>query len=232
MPTPDDLARITLFEGLDRRQLVRLAGIASPASFDRGETIFRQGQEADGFYGITNGRVKLYRTGPDGRQQVLHFFGPGDVFGEAAVFTTATFPAFAESMTASRLVFLPKARFIEALVRDPELALNMLATLSRYLRRFADLIEELSLKEVSARLARFLLELADAEGARVPGGIRVELAGTKSELAARLGTVSETLSRTLGRLRDRGVIAVHGRAITILDHGALETLVSPDEQTA
>lgn len=226
MPTPDDLARITLFAGLERGQLTWLARIASAVQANRGETIFTQGQPAEGFYGIQSGRVKLYRTAPDGRQQILHFFGAGDVFGEAAVFSGSAYPANASAIAPTRLVHIPKAPFVQALSRDPQLALNMLATLARYLHRFANLIEELSLRDVSVRLARFLLDEAERSGRRVAGGLRVDLPTTKTELAARLGTVSETLSRTLGKFRDQGLIEVKGRAITILDHGALEALLA------
>jgi CRP-like cAMP-binding protein len=229
MALTNDLARLAIFEGLSPQQLQRLARIAAPLTVLRGRVVFRQGDPADGFYGIGSGRVKLYRMTPDGRQQVLHFFGAGDVFGEAAVFTGSTFPAFARALAETRLIHLPKRPFIEAVRQDPQLALNMLATLSQYLRRFADMIEELSLRAVSARLARYLVELADRAGRPAQGGIVVELTTTKSELAARLGTVSETLSRTLGRFRDRGLVKVQGKSIAILDRLALEALASESE---
>jgi len=229
MPLADDLAQITLFEGLKRGQLLRLARIASERKVRRGQTIFRQGDRAQGFYCLSHGRVKLYRMGLDGRQQILHFVGAGDAFGEAAVFAGKTFPAFAEAVAVTHLIYLPKAPFVEAVTGDPQLALNILATLSRHLRRFADMIEELSLRAVSARLARHLVGLADEAGRTVPGGIRVQLSTTKTELAARLGTVSETLSRTLGRFRDRGLITVQGRTITILDAQALADLAAHAE---
>ena len=225
MATPEDLARLALFEGLRRRQLVRLAAIASSFQVRRGRVIFHQGEPAEGFYGIRSGRVKLYRLSSGGRQQVLHFFGAGDVFGEAAVFTGSTFPAFAQALADSRLIYIPKEPFVEALAGDPQLALNMLATISRYLRRFVGLVEELALRDVPMRLARYLLDLAGGEAsadAREP--LEVRLPVSKTELAAHLGTVSETLSRTLGRLRDLGLVEVRGRTILIADPAGLRRL--------
>lgn len=225
MPLVEDLSRISLFEGLKRPQLVRLAGIASARQARRGQVVFRQGDPAEGFYGIRSGRVKLYRLGRGGRQQVLHFFGAGDVFGEAAVFTGSTFPAFAEALADTRLIYIPREPFIEALSEDPQLALNMLATLSRYLRQFARLIEELSLRDVSMRLARYLVELAEREPAgEGPPQVRLEV--SRTELAAHLGTVSETVSRTFGRFRDLGLVEVRGRTITLLDLEGLRSLAS------
>jgi CRP-like cAMP-binding protein len=224
MALPDDLTHVTLFAGLDRRQLAALARLATTRTARRGQTLFRAGDPADGFFAVRTGRIKLYRMTADGRQQVLHVVGPGEVFGEAAVFTGETFPAYAEALAETRLLHVPKTAFLDAVTRDPQLALNLLATLSQRLRRFAELIEELSLRAVSSRLAQHLVQRAEAAGRRVPAGIRVELDSTKTDLAARLGTVSETLSRSLARFRDLGLVEVRGRAITLRDLGALREL--------
>jgi CRP/FNR family transcriptional regulator len=123
-------------------------------------------------------------------------------------------------MEESRVFFFPRKSFVDLIKRNPSLALNMLAVLSKRLRRFAALIDDLSLKEVPGRLAAYLLYLSDQNrGAKV-----LELAVTKAQLASLLGTIPETLSRILGKLSSQGLIESDGRRIRIMDREALRDL--------
>jgi len=160
-------------------------------------------------------------VGGEGREQVLPLFGRGEPCGEVAVFHGGAYPATAQAMTAARTLYLSRTDFLDAARRRPELLLTMLGVLSLRLRRFVDLIDDLSLKEVSARLALRLLELAGEAGA---GGGGVPLRVSKATLAAQIGTVPETLSRTLARMQQRGVILVEGRTVTVLDTKALRAV--------
>ena len=215
------LKRCALFSGLGEAELREVGGIARAFTVHKGETIFAEGEEAEGFFVIASGRVKIFKLAPDGREQILHLFSAGDIFAEAAVFDGGRYPAHAQALAQSEILLIPKREFRRLVAREPQLALNMIATLSRFLKQFAALVEELSLKEVSARLANYLLELKPVKGAE-RGRTVAELDMSKSQLAARLGTISETLSRTFGKLSEAGMIEMRGKKVTILNAEGLE----------
>ncbi len=221
MPGPDDIAAIPLFEGLSASLKERLAALAADRSYARGQVIFAEGDPASGFHFVRQGRVKVYKLSPEGKEQILHIWGPGEPFGEAAVFAGATFPAYAEALTDCRTFFIPRAGLVGLLRRDPELALGWLGILSARLRRFADLVETLTLKEVPARLAAHLLLSADQQPRR---GV-IELDIPKSQLANLLGATPETLSRVLARMAAEGLVRMEGaRGLSILDRAGLEDI--------
>ncbi len=209
-----------IFSGLPDEQLRDLTQIAVKEHFDRGQIIFSEGEESDGFYVIVEGLVKIFKLSAEGKEQILHIFGPGEPFGEAPVFADQNFPAHAEAITESHLLFFPKDAFINLIKENPSLALNILAILSMRLRQFATKIEHLSLKDVPGRLAAYLLYLSDERG----GEAAVDLKISKQELASLLGTIPETLSRILSRMARQGLIQVDGRHIEILDRAGMEEL--------
>jgi CRP/FNR family transcriptional regulator len=209
------LAAVSLFAGLSRAQQGALGAIGMRRVFRKGETIFSEGDEGSGFYAILSGRVKIYKVSTEGKEQILHLFGPGESFGEVSVFTGQGFPADAAAMTAATVLFFPRGAFIGLIRDDPALALNMMAQLSQRLRQFAGLIEDLSLKEVPGRLAKYLLFLSGREGGAV------ELDVSKGQLASLLGTIPETLSRILSKMNRQGLIDSRGAQIRILDRQKL-----------
>jgi len=216
------LGSVSLFSGLPERDLELLAEIALPRTFKGGELIFSEGDEGRGFYVVVEGRVEVFKLSPEGRKQVLHFLGPGEPFGEVAVFSGRSFPAHAAALKDSHLLFFPREAFIRLMEEHPPLILRMLAVLARRLREFAALIEDLSLKEVSGRLAGYILSLREGRG----GSEEVELEVSKGQLANLLGTAPETLSRALARLSKAGLIEVEGRSIRILDQEGLAQLAA------
>ena len=215
----EHLSRSPLFDGLERGDLSALAKVAVARAYDRGESLFHCGDEADGFYLIVEGRVKLSRFGSDGREQVVHLLGPGQPCGEVPVFEGGSFPATAEALSPLSALFVSRRAFLSLADSHPQVLLSMLAILSRRLRGLVELVDDLSLKEVSARLARHLLDLAARQE-----GAPFKLDTDKRTLASRLGTIAETLSRTFHRLQEQGLIAVKGRAVSILDYTALAAL--------
>lgn len=221
MSVLDIIARIPLFEGLPSEQLEDLAMIMTDQIFRKGEIVFSEGEESVGFYVAVKGRIKVYKLSSEGKEQILHIFGPGEPFGEVPVFTGQRYPAHAEAMEESRVFFFPKESFVNLVRRNPSLALNMLGVLSMRLRRFTALIDDLSLKEVPGRLAAYLLYLSPQEKGRG----EIELPVTKAQLASLLGTIPETLSRILGKMAAQGLIETDGRRIRILDRGSLQDLV-------
>jgi len=214
------IARVPLFEGLPPEQIEDLAMIVTDQVFRKGETIFSEGEEGNGFYVVITGRVKIFKLSSEGKKQILHFFGPGEPFGEVPVFAGQHFPANAEAMEQSRVFFFPRRSFVGLIKKNPSLALNMLAILSKRLRRFTALVDDLSLKEVPGRLAAYLLYLSDQN----KGAKDLELTITKAQLASLLGTIPETLSRILAKLGSQGLIETDGRRIRILEKEALQEL--------
>ncbi|RMG94967.1 MAG: Crp/Fnr family transcriptional regulator [Candidatus Dadabacteria bacterium] len=221
---PDELRGVPLFAGLDPEQLERVRAIARLVEAKRRDVIFREGDPVEGIFVLLSGRVKLYRLGPDGREHILHVVRPGQTFAEAAVFMPGGYPAFAEALEKTRAIVLPKAAFLALLREEPAISLAMIAALSRYLRQFVDRIDDLSLKDVPARLARWFLATAREKGREF-----WDLDITKAELASQLGTAGETLSRTLRKFRDAGWIEVRGRFVKILDREALERVAEGGE---
>jgi len=212
------LNAIPLFAGLPAEQLREVAQIVVDQTVPKGRTVFLEGDEGTGFYVVVSGRVKIFKLSRDGKEMILHIFGPYEPFGEVPVFAGQRFPANAEALEEARFFFFPRAALLELIHRHPSLALNMLAVLSRRLRQFTALVEDLSLKEVPARLAAYLLVLSDRQG----GAEIVELDLAKGQLAALLGTIPETFSRVLSRLGKQGLILAQGSRITILDRHALQ----------
>jgi CRP/FNR family transcriptional regulator len=214
------IASIPLFEDLPEEQQEDLAMIVADQVFKRGQTIFTEGDEATGFYVGITGRVKIFKLSFEGKEQILHIFGPGEPFGEVAVFTGQNSPANAEAMDESRIFFFSRESFVELIKNNPSIALNMLAVLSMRLRRFTHLIDDLSLKEVPGRLSAYLLYLSEQE----KGTTDLELTITKTQLASLLGTIPETLSRIFGKMSKQGLIKLDGPRIRILDKQGVEDL--------
>ncbi|MDI6726594.1 MAG: Crp/Fnr family transcriptional regulator [Smithellaceae bacterium] len=228
MKTVDFIAGIPLFQGLPREQLDALARIVITRSYKKGAVIFAEGEEGTGFYVLTRGEVKIFKLSPEGREQILHIFHAGEPFGEVPVFSGENYPASAETLKESEAIFFSRADFLALLSRTPSLALNMLAILSRRLRNFSHLIEDLSLKEVPGRLAAYLIYSGKARES-----LLVEIPMTKNQLASLLGTIPETLSRILTKMsRERFIRQLNHRQIAILDYQGLEELAQGERRLA
>lgn len=207
-----------LFAGISSDQLTELADISIVKTFARGEPIFFENDEADGFYMVIEGKVKIFKISLEGREQILHVFGRGEPFGEVAVFQGRPFPANATALGKGKLLFFPGSEFTRLVHANPSIALNMLAMFSMRLRRFATQIEHLSLKEVPGRLASHLLYLHEEQ----QGTDQITLDIPKGQLASLLGTSPETLSRIFAKMSDEGVVQVRGKVITLLDRERLQ----------
>lgn len=205
-----------LFSSLDEAQRRRIAMRAVPKDYSAGRELFGQGDRALGFYMVLSGAAKVFRLSAEGREHILHFCRPPDLIAESSVFADSVYPASASVIEEATLAFFPRADLLAALRRDPDLALAMMAGMSRRLREFVSVIDDLSLKDVTARLAGYLLQNAT--------GGACELPSSKAQLAAHIGTVAEPLSRSLKKLRTSGLIAEEGSRILIKDAEALRAL--------
>lgn len=214
------LTQVDLFNGLSLQQLDAVARIVSAKEYKKGELVFADGDDGVGFYIVIRGRVKVYKVSPDGKEQIMHIFGPGQPFAEVPVFEGSCYPANAEAMETSRLYFFPKKGFVQLIQENPSLAMNMLASLSQRLKQFSNLVESLSLKEVPGRLASYLLYLSDKNGSID----KFELDIAKSQMASLLGTIPETLSRIFAKMAGRELITINGPQIVILNRTGIEDL--------
>jgi CRP/FNR family transcriptional regulator len=216
------LGRSALFSGLAARDVDLLADVARPRSLRKGEVLFLQGERAEGFYIVGEGLLKVFQLSPQGREQILHVIGPGDSVAEAALFAGRTYPASAQALERTSVLFFPREDFARLLASRPGLALNLIAALAQKLREFAGLIEQLSLASIRSRLAWYLL---NREALVEPGRAGwVHLGMSKRALASRLGTVPETLSRSLTGLVRDGLVAVDGRRVRVLDPESLREI--------
>ncbi|MBP7765992.1 MAG: Crp/Fnr family transcriptional regulator [Deltaproteobacteria bacterium] len=214
------IASIPLFQGLSPGQCAQLAAIAVRKYHSKGQTFFLEGDEAEGFYIILAGRVKIFKLSPDGKEQIFHILEEHEPFGEAAVFAGSHYPASAQALAETPVLFFPTRKFVDLIRRDPTLALAMLALLSMRLRKLTALVENLSLKEVPGRLAAYLLVQCDGNSPLAT----ISLDVSKNQMAALLGTIPETLSRILKRMSDEKLIKTGPRSITILDKRGLADL--------
>ena len=216
----DVIATIPLFNGLPDDQLETIKKIAIEKQINKGEIVVSEGDEGKGFFVIVEGRVKVFKVSAEGKEQILHIFGPGQPFGEVPVFAGQRFPANAQAIDNARVLFFPRAAMVDLITANPSLALNMLAEMSKKLRLFAVQIENLSLKEMPARLASYLIHLADDQGQDEIVTLKI----SKGQLASILGTIPETLSRIFAKLSGKNLIRVEGKKITLLDRIGLEDL--------
>lgn len=216
----DVLSSSPLFQGLPEQQIRALRSIALTETYAKGELLFSEGSEGRGFFIAESGSIKIYKLSLEGKEHILHIFGPGEPFGEVPVFSGQPFPANALALKASRVLFFPKKAFVDLISNDPSMALNMLGVLCMRLRQFTVQIENLSLKEVPGRLAGHLIWLSGDQQNRE----QVRLDISKGQLASLLGTIPETLSRILSKMSQQGLIDVRGREIRILDFDELQYL--------
>ena len=152
------ISKSPLFYNLKEEDLKMIRGIAQDKLYDKGRTVFLEGGDARGFYLVVDGKVKIFKVSMEGKEQILHIYGPGNPIGEVAVFSGQQFPASAGTLLKSHLLFFPRTAFVDLISKNPSLCLNMLAVLSRRLRQFTVQVENLSLKEVPGRLAAYRID--------------------------------------------------------------------------
>jgi len=212
MTLADHIKNSKLFAGLDKQEINELSSVIVLRNFKKGEVIFFEGDEASGFYALFQGKVRVYKANPDGKEYTLHIIYPGQLFAEVAIFDGRYFPANSMAIEDSVVGFFSKLGFISLIEKHPKISLKIIGSLARFLREYNVMVEDLALKEVPSRIARYLLDQAARRS-----GATITLDVSKAELARSLGTISETLSRNLRKLKDMAIIKVDRQKITILD---------------
>ena len=216
----EKLKAIPLFSNLEDKYFSKIIHLIKHLEFEKGAQIFSEGDPGNGFYIVERGKVKIFKLSFEGKEHILHIYGPGKPFGEVPVFEGNNFPASAMAMTKSQIIFIPRDKFANLILDTPGLAMNMLGMLSMRLREFTIQIENLSLKEVPARLASYILTLAREHDETE----KVLLPISKAQLANLIGTTPETVSRVLKKMADSSLIRVDTRTILIQDYEGLINL--------
>ncbi|TAF05996.1 MAG: Crp/Fnr family transcriptional regulator [Nostocales cyanobacterium] len=207
------LYQTPIFENIIDEQLQAVANIAILQTYKKSETLFWEGDAATGFFIVKSGKIKVFKVANNGKEQILHIFETSEYFAEVPAFDGGNFPASAAAIEFSEVVFIPRTSFLMVLQQHPTLAIAMLGTFARHLRHLTHLVDTLSFQEVPERLTNYLLKLSQKNG-----NINVvELDLPKTQLAALLGTVPETLSRSFYKLSQEGKIEVNGTKITLSD---------------
>jgi CRP-like cAMP-binding protein len=212
-----------LFTGLPLADLSNIAAATVVKSLDKDEYLFHEGDRAVGFYVIQRGAINVHRVTAAGKEQVIHVFRTGDSFAEVALASETGYPADARALESSQVLLVQKDGILALLRRQPELALRMLGSMSSHLRVLVGQLEDLTLRDVETRLANWLIKRCPNPQSEQP--VRIELTMTKRVLAAELGTVSETFSRTLAKFRDQKLLAVKGKTFVVLSPIKLQALL-------
>ncbi|HXG94579.1 MAG TPA: Crp/Fnr family transcriptional regulator [Blastocatellia bacterium] len=220
------LRRTALFGELNEADLTALAERAAERRLERDEVLFVAGEEARGLYVVVEGALRAFRESMEGREQVIHVERAGATIAEIPVFDDEPYPSTVAADEDSVVLFIEKRDVRRLCLEHPQISLAALKLLAGRLRRCAALVEELSLHEVDQRLARLLLAEAGMRGTRTTNGIAFELALTNQQIAARIGTVREVVSRALNRLQQNELIKVDGRRVTIPNEQALAVYAS------
>lgn len=208
-----------LFTGLASEDLEAIASFCVLRSLAKDEYLFRQGDPAEGFYVIQRGAVNVHRVNAAGKEQVIHVFRTGDSLAEAALASPTGYPADARAVESSTVILIPKIPVLALIGRRPDLALRMLGSMSSHLRVLVSMLDDLTLKDVETRLVNWLVKHSQGRAGSIA------LPGTKRVLAAELGTSSETLSRTLAKLRDQKLITVSAKTVSVHDPAALGAIL-------
>ncbi|HET8547523.1 MAG TPA: Crp/Fnr family transcriptional regulator [Bryobacteraceae bacterium] len=214
------LRTTALFGELGEAELKALAARAVEQKLDRNETLFIAGDAARGLYVIVQGAVRAYRVGPDGREQVIHVEQAGAVIGDLPVFDEGTYPSNVAGEEETTLLFIDRTSVQRLCLSHPQISLAALKTLARRLRTCAALVETLSLHDVDRRLARLLLDQARQHGTRKGARVELELTLTHQQIATRIGSVREVVSRAFSRLQQAGYVALEGRRVIITNEPA------------
>ena len=215
------LGRVPVFEALRPEDLVRVADVAVPRRFDARDVVFREGDDSDTCYVVRSGHARAVREHADGRQITLATFGPGDFFGELAMFDDERRSATVEAVGALEVLGIPGVDMRALLTRHPEIAVKLVIALGRRLRAPNERLARQSFQTVQSRVAAVLAQLVDQAQAEGAGERDVLLTATQAELAQLAGSSRESASRFLAVLERAGVISQGRGRLTVHDPAAL-----------
>jgi CRP/FNR family transcriptional regulator len=215
------LRRVPIFNGLTETEIQFLAERAVPRDYQKGEILFTEGDPCTGLFVIESGQVRIFKSSPNGREQVLTVEGPGNSVAELPLFDGGTYPASSAAVGEARIYFISRQDFHSLCLVHPQVPLKVLKVVGGRLRKLVGIIEELSFTTVRSRLISVLVRLAKT-GKKTAAGIEVQLPASNQELASEIGTVRELVSRNLSRLQAQELIVMDAKTVIIPDLGRLQ----------
>jgi len=216
---PERIKRLFYFRQLTDEQLNALVSLCAIQRFEEGELIFQEGESAQAFYIVLSGKVQIYKISREGKEMILHLFGPGEMFAEVPIFSgIPRYPANSLCMAPSEILSIQGKGFRTLVMAHPDIALSILTVFAKRLHEFSEIIEDLSLRTVDSRLAKYLLSVSENS----PDKAVIQI--HKKTLASILGTIPETLSRSFKKLSSEQLLKVEGNKIHLLDRAGLETI--------
>jgi CRP/FNR family transcriptional regulator len=221
----EDVRAMAYFDSLSDAEAARFARELVARDYLAREFVVVEGEPARGFYFVRSGKARIFRTAADGREQTFRLAGARDTFGEVPIFDGGPNPATVEALEPLEVVLVPAESVVRLARTHGDVAMALLRHFARRLRSFTELVEQISLQTVQARLARYLYQLAREEGAATENGILVPREITQQDLASLVGSVREVVSRTLKVMEDDGIVEVRRRDILIRDMEALNRLL-------
>jgi CRP/FNR family transcriptional regulator len=219
------LGKTALLSSLSQPELQMLAARSVRKLFSTGELLFSEGEPCNGLHIIARGKVRLFKTSVNGREQVLSVNVSGESVAEIPVFDGGPYPASAVALEETEIVFISRRDFNAYCLEHPEVPLKVLTVVGARLRNLVGIIEELSFTTIRQRLISTLLKLAQSEGRKTAHGIEFQLPASHQELANQLGTVRELIARNLMRLQAEGLLDVDARQIVVKDVKGLNALL-------
>lgn len=210
------LKKTFLFESLTEGELQKIASFCRTLKVSKKGIVFHEGDSAEGFYVLSSGKVVVYKISEEGKEQVIHIVEQGQTFAEGAVFSGKSYPASAKTLTDSKIIYVPKEPFFTLLSENPEITPKILHSMSIWLKKLVDVIEDLSLKDVESRFLRFLVTRMEKKGIPIETDRIFELEVEKSVIASKINATPETFSRMLRRLIEKKILEVKRNKIRIL----------------
>jgi len=210
-----------IFLGLDESAALSLRTSMTLVKLRKGQSLFKEGDDGDHLYVISNGKVKLGTKSPDGRENLLMILGPGDMFGELSLFDSGPRTATATAVTDSKLLSLGQSKVIPWVREHPEVSLQLLSRLASRLRRTNEVVGDLVFSDVPGRVAKALIDLGVKFGEQKPEGLHVSHDLTQEELAQLVGASRETVNKALADFAQRGWIRLEARSVVVLDYERL-----------
>jgi CRP/FNR family transcriptional regulator, dissimilatory nitrate respiration regulator len=212
------LDTIPYFQNLEQKTLQEVVRGAFLRAYEVGQIVLLEGEQTVGLYIVQEGSLKVSKIGVDGREQILQFLDAGEVFNAISVFTGQSNPATVSALEPSKVWLIRRETILKMLDTHPHFARRVIQELAGRVLHLISLVEDLSLRSVEARLARLLLEHS------VDDKVQRRRWATQTEIASRLGTVPDVVSRTLRKLVDQGLIQMHGKDILLIDREGLEAI--------
>lgn len=219
------LQRIPLFYGLPETQLLEISGLIHERNYQKGRIIFMEGEPGEALFILKSGLIKLTKRLEDGREYILHFINPGEVFAEVVLFDGGSYPATAEVQEDSVVGVLRNHDMERLIGGNPELAIGMLHIMSRRLRTAQEKVMNLAMHDTARRLAFTLLKMAEEHGVKQTKGVLISLSLTNQELANLTGSSRETINRMLNSFKRSGAIDIDRQQIIITNKEKLEDLL-------